>query len=120
MRGHLLQLALRAAERGTPRRLHGHPRCGYGPDEPRGRIYAVLRALALGDTAATLAAITRVPPGDLWVVGRSLATLTADFALADTAAGLLRSPARPAAERASARPPRRDPPGLRPVGRRAR
>ncbi|MBK8003001.1 MAG: hypothetical protein IPK12_03425 [Gemmatimonadetes bacterium] len=100
VRGHLLQLALLGGERATLVGSMDTLVAGYGPDEPRGRIYAVLRALALGDTAATLAAITRVPPGDLWVVGRSLATLTADFALADTAAGLLRSPARPAAERA--------------------
>ena len=100
VRGHLLQLALQDGERATLVGSMDTLVAGYGPDEPRGRIYAVLRALALGDTAAALAAITRVPAGDLWVLGRSIATLTADFALADTAAGLLRSPARPAAERA--------------------
>ncbi len=106
VRGHLLQLALQTGS-ATLRRLHGHVRAGYGPDEPQGRIYAVLRARPGRHRGAALAAITRVPGPDL-LPGRSIATLTADFALA--APRRLRSPAAP---RGGARP---GPSGRAPAG----
>jgi len=98
-RGHLVQLAFLAGQGAGVLPSIDTLIAGYGTEESRGRLYGVLRALAVGDTAEVLARITRVPPGDLWILGRSIATLTTRFALADSVAGLLRSPARAPAER---------------------
>jgi len=98
-RGHLIQLQLLAGDWAGALPAMDSLIAGYGPAESRSHIFGVLRNLAAGDTAAARARLARVPVADLWTLGRSIATLTPALGLADSVAGLLRSPARAPADR---------------------
>ncbi len=98
--GHLVQLRLLDRDGAAAIPAMDSLIAGYGPEESRSHIYAVLRILAAGDTAAALERLSWVPVSDLYVLSRSIATYTPALQLADSVAGLLRSPARTPGERA--------------------
>lgn len=97
--GHLVQLQLMEGDWAGAVPAMDSLIAGYGPEESRGHIYSVLRAVAAGDSGAALQRLATVPVSDLWVLGRSIATYTPALQVADSVAGLLRSPERAQGDR---------------------